>query len=76
MEDQTNSKQKLLKKINLIPDKCSEGKEIESDIYNYPLSPTAKQVLNRMFKEKSSDKDIFRFVKEKHRKNKLVQKNR
>ena len=69
-----NPRRKLFEKLDNISEKNEYEKQIMEDIYNYPLSHEAEQILQRMFRRKISVKEILNLVLEKHRNETLVNK--
>lgn len=69
-----NPRRKLFEKLDNIPNKNEELKQVMDDIYKYPLSNEAEHTLQRMFRKKISDNEILNFVVEKHRNETLVNK--
>ncbi|MCZ0932103.1 MAG: helicase-related protein [Oligoflexia bacterium] len=69
-----NPRRKLFEKLDDIPEKDDDEKQIMDDIYHYPLSNEAENTLKRMFRKQISDKEIFNLAREKHRNETLVNK--
>ena len=69
-----NPRRKLFEKLDAIPEKSEEEKQIMDDIHHYPLSNEAENTLKRMFRKKISDKEFFNLVREKHKNETLVNK--
>ena len=69
-----NPRRKLFEKVDDIPEKDEEEKQIMDDIYHFPLSNEAENTLKRMFRKKISDKEIFNLVREKQKSETLVNK--
>ena len=74
-----NPRRKLFERLDDIPKKSEEEKQIMDDIHHYPFSNEAElkyHTLKRMFRRKISNKEIFDLVREKHRNETLVNKKR
>ena len=69
-----NPRRKLFEKLDCISKKTDKEEQIMDDIHNYPLSYDTEHTLNRMFRRKISDTEIFNFVQERHRNETLVNK--
>ena len=69
-----NPRRKLFEKLDNISKKSEEENQIMEDIHKYPLSNEAEQTLQRMFRNKISDKELLKVVSEKHKNETLVNK--
>ena len=69
-----NPRRKIFEKLENLPEKDDEEKQIMDDIYHYPLSNETEHTLRRMFRRKVSEKEILNLVCEKHRSETLVNK--